>query len=411
MQTQWDSVYAARTERITSSAIRELLKVTEQPEFISFAGGLPAPEVFPVAEVGEAINRILEERGQQALQYGATEGYLPLREWVARYMSGQGVPTSVENVLITTGSQQAIDLLGKVLLNEGDPVVVESPTYLAALQAWNIYGARYLPVPTDEWGMRTGGLQQLLAKRPKLLYCLPNFQNPTGATLSLSRRRRLIEQAADQGLPILEDDPYRELRFLGKQLPRLISLESARLEQHTAPYQGNVIYASTFSKVLAPGLRVGSIVAAPSLINRLVQAKQSSDLHTPTLNQMLVYELARDGFLERHTRLIIDVYRKRRDSMLTALAEHFPAETRWTEPEGGMFVWVTLPAPFEAARLLATAIEEKVAFVPGAPFHPGGGGDNTLRLNFSNATAEAIYEGIARLGAAAHRLMDTAVTA
>jgi 2-aminoadipate transaminase len=411
MQTQWDSVYAARTERITSSAIRELLKVTEQPEFISFAGGLPAPEVFPVAEVGEAIHRILEEKGPQALQYGATEGYLPLREWIARYMTGQGVPTSIENVLITTGSQQAIDLLGKVLLDEGDLVVVESPTYLAALQAWNIYGARYLTVPTDEWGMRTGGLRQVLGKRPKLVYTLPNFQNPTGATLSLSRRQRLIEQAAHLGTPILEDDPYRELRFIGKHLPRLISLESARQEQHTAPYQGNVIYASTFSKVLAPGLRVGSIVAAPSLINRLVQAKQSSDLHTPMLNQMLVYELARDGFLERHTGLIIDVYRTRRDSMLAALAEHFPAATRWTEPEGGMFLWVTLPASFDAARLLAIAIEEKVAFVPGAPFHPGGGGANTLRLNFSNATPEAIYDGIARLGAAAHRLMSGAVTA
>jgi 2-aminoadipate transaminase len=411
MQTQWDDVYAARTERITSSAIRELLKVTEQPDFISFAGGLPAPEVFPVAEVAEAIQNILQERGAQALQYGATEGYSPLRAWVASYMSSQGVPTSIENVLITTGSQQALDLIGKVLIDEGDPVVVESPTYLAALQAWNIYGARYLPVPTDEWGMRTGGLRQVLAKHPKLIYSLPNFQNPSGATLSLSRRQRLIEQAANLGTPILEDDPYRELRFFGKQLPRLISLESARQEQHKAPYQGNVIYASTFSKVLAPGLRVGSIVAAPSLINKLVQAKQSSDLHTPTLNQMLVYELARDGFLERHTTQIIEVYRKRRDTMLAALAEHFPAMTRWTEPEGGMFLWVTLPGNLDATRLLSAAIEEKVAFVPGAPFHPGGGGGNTLRLNFSNATPEAIYEGIARLGSAAHHLMSSAVTA
>ncbi|MGO8948113.1 MAG: PLP-dependent aminotransferase family protein [Ktedonobacterales bacterium] len=405
MQTQWDEIYAQRTNRITSSAIRELLKITEQPDFISFAGGMPAPEVFPVAEVGKAAERILRERGAQALQYGATEGYRPLREWIARHMTSQGVPTSIENVLITTGSQQAIDLIGKVLLDEGDVVVVELPTYLAALQAWNVYGARYLPVPTDARGMRTGALRPLMTERHKLIYSLPNFQNPTGATLTLARRQRLVETAARLGTPILEDDPYRELRFEGKPLPRLISLESARQEQHDIPYQGNVIYASTFSKVLAPGLRVGSIVAAPSLINKLVQAKQSTDLHTPTLNQMLAYELAQDGFLQRHVGRIVEVYRQRRDVMLSALAEHFPAGTQWTHPEGGMFLWVTLPQGLDAALLLQAAIKEKVAFVPGAPFHPGNGGANTLRLNFSNAAPEAIREGVGRLGSAVAALM------
>jgi 2-aminoadipate transaminase len=403
MQTAWDAIYAERTRRITSSAIRELLKVTEQPDFISFAGGLPAPEVFPVAEVAEATARILADRGAQALQYGATEGYRPLREWVAEQMTAAGVPASLENVMITTGSQQAIDLIGKVVLNEGDQVVVESPTYLAALQAWSVYGAVYLETPTDGHGMRTAELRRVLMKHPKLIYSLPNFQNPSGVTLSLPRRRRLVELAARSGIPILEDDPYRELRFEGAPLPRMISLESARQEQHSAPYRGNVIYTSTFSKVLAPGLRVGSIVATPPLINKLVQAKQSSDLHTATLNQMVAYELAQDGLLTRQVSHIVEVYRRRRDTMLAAMAEHFPPGTRWTEPHGGMFLWVTLPEGLDAGLLLEEALKEKVAFVPGAPFHPGGGGANTLRLNFSHAAPEAIHQGIARIGRALHR--------
>jgi|SRR5579871_757321 2-aminoadipate transaminase len=407
MQTPWDTIFAARTQRITSSAIRELLKVTEQPDFISFGGGLPAPEAFPIAEVAEAAQRILREQGTQALQYGATEGYRPLREWVAAQMTSEGVPTHIENVLITTGSQQAIDLIGKVLLDEDDSVLVESPTYLAALQAWSVYGARYLEAPADERGMRTGALKKLLAQRPKLIYCLPNFQNPGGVTLSLARRRQLIEQAARYGTPILEDDPYRELRFEGAALPRLITLESARQEQHTAPYNGNVIYASTFSKVLAPGLRVGSIVAAPALIHKLVQAKQSTDLHTPTFNQMLVYELAKTGFLKRHAKVIAKMYRERRDIMLAAMQEHFPEGVRWTHPQGGMFLWVTLPEGMDAGELLKTAIAQKVAFVPGAPFHPNGGGANTLRLNFSNATPEQIHTGIARLGLAISEQLGT----
>jgi 2-aminoadipate transaminase len=247
--------------------------------------------------------------------------------------------------------------------------------------------------------MSTSELRQVLAKNPKLIYSLPNFQNPTGVTLSLERRKRLVESAARCGIPIFEDDPYRELRFEGSPLPRIIALESARSEQHQAPYQGNVIYASTFSKVLAPGLRVGSVVAAPKLINKLVQAKQSTDLHTPMLPQMLAYELARDGFLARHAVRIVETYRQRRDAMLAAMAEHFPSSTHWTEPHGGMFLWVTLPPDVDASRILEAAIREKVAFVPGAPFHPGSGGANTLRLNFSNTAPEMIQEGIARLGA------------
>jgi 2-aminoadipate transaminase len=398
MPIRWDERYAQRTRHMTSSAIRELLKVTEQPDFISFAGGLPAPEVFPVDEIAAAAQRILQEQGARALQYGATEGYRPLRELIAEQMTRDGVPAAVENVLITTGSQQALDLLGKILIDPGDRVIVESPTYLAALQAWNVYGAEYLEAPADEAGMITDVLEARLAARPKFIYCLPNFQNPSGATLAPERRQRLVELAGRYGIPIVEDDPYRDLRFEGADLPRLIALDSTRLEDDAGSYQGNVIYASTFSKVLSPGLRVGSVVAPAEVIGKLTQAKQGADLHTATFNQMLVYELLYSGFLPRQVQHIVRAYRERRDTMLAALEEHFPADVRWTRPQGGMFLWVTLPEGLNATDVLREAVAQRVAFVPGAPCHPSGAGANTLRLNFSNATPEKICEGIARLG-------------
>lgn len=285
MAYSWDQRFAGRTARMSSSAIRELLKVTEQPDFISFAGGLPAPEVFPVEEVAEASRRVLRDSGAQALQYGATEGYRPLRELVAERMTHAGMPATLDNVLITTGSQQALDLLGKILVDAGDRVLVESPTYLAALQAWNTYGAAYLEAPADDEGMRTGELDALLRSGPKFIYCQPNFQNPSGVTLSASRREELARLAASHGVPIVEDDPYRELRFEGAALPRVLQYD-AQL-RGDAPYAGSVVYLSTFSKILAPGLRIGWVVAAPELILKLTQAKQSTDLHTPTFNQML----------------------------------------------------------------------------------------------------------------------------
>jgi 2-aminoadipate transaminase len=397
MAFSWDEHFAERTVRMSSSAIRELLKVTEQPDFISFAGGMPAPEVFPVAEVAEAAGRILRERGSQALQYGATEGYRPLREWVAARMTGEGLPITAENVLITTGSQQALDLLGKVFVDPDSCVLVESPTYLAALQAWNAYGAAYTQVSADSDGMRTAGLERLLRTHPRFVYCLPNFQNPSGVTLTLERRKRLVALAAKHGVPLVEDDPYRELRFAGEHLPRLIQLDAARRDE--APYAGNVIYTTTFSKILSPGLRVGWVIAAREVIAKLTQAKQGTDLHTATFNQMIACELASTGFLDRHAAVIVRAYRERRDAMLAALAEEFPAGVTWTRPQGGMFLWVTLPAGMDAADLLRDAIERKVAFVPGAPFHTDGSGANTLRLNFSNASPKMIHEGTRRLGA------------
>lgn len=398
MPIHWDERYAQRTRRMTSSAIRELLKVTEQPDFISFAGGLPAPEIFPIDEIAAAAQRILQEQGARALQYGATEGYRPLRALLAERMTRDGVPATVENVLITTGSQQALDLLGKILIDPGDCVLVESPTYLAALQAWNVYGADYLEAPADDAGMITEALEAQLAARPKFIYCLPNFQNPSGATLAPERRQRLVELAGRYDIPIVEDDPYRELRFEGADLPRLIALESARQEDGAGSYQGNVIYTSTFSKVLSPGLRVGSVVAPAVVIGKLTQAKQGADLHTATFNQMLVYELLRSGLLPRQVQRIVRTYRERRDTMLAALEEHFPAGARWTHPQGGMFLWVTLPEGLDAVEVLREAVAQRVAFVPGASCHPHGAGTNTLRLNFSNVTPEKIREGIARLG-------------
>jgi 2-aminoadipate transaminase len=351
-----------------------------------------------VAEVADAAARVLAEHGSQALQYGTTEGYRPLREMLAHNMARYGLNITADNILITSGSQQALDLLGKVFINPGDRILVEAPTYLGALQAWNSYGAEYVPVTTDEDGMDTASLEAALRSGPKFIYALPNFQNPTGVTLSLERRTRLVELADHYGVPIVEDDPYGQLRYEGEHLTPLAVLDGRRSHVDGHCYSGNVIYLSTLSKTLAPGLRLGWVVAAPEVITRLAQAKQGTDLHTATFTQMVAYEVARDGFLDRHIRLIRSVYSERRDVMLAALEAEFPEGVRWTRPQGGLFLWVTLPSQLDAAALLKEALAQKVAFVPGAPFFPNGGGHNTFRLNFSNATPERIREGIARLG-------------
>jgi 2-aminoadipate transaminase len=398
MQTLWDHRYAQRTSRMTGSIIRELLKLTEQEDIISFAGGLPAPDVFPVEQMQEATQRVLGDFGSQALQYSSTEGYRPLREFLAQRMGQYGLHVGVDNILITSGSQQALDLLGKVLVNPGDRILTESPTYLGALQAWNAYGAEYITVPLDEDGMRTQELEAALRAGPKFIYVLPNFHNPAGITLSVERRQQLVELADRYGVPIVEDDPYGQLRYEGKHLPPVAVLDERNWHQGEFLYTGNVIYLSTFSKILAPGLRLGWVVAPREVITKLTQAKQGTDLHTATFTQMVAYEVARDGFIDDHVLTIRRVYSERRNVMLRAMEEHFPADVRWTTPQGGLFLWVTMPEHIDAARLLKKAIEQKVAFVPGGPFHPTGGGQNTFRLNFSNARPEAIREGIARLG-------------
>lgn len=398
MQTPWDNRFAQRTQRMGSSAIRELLKLTEQPDIISFGGGMPAPDVFPIEEFSEACQRVLKNSGPQALQYGPTEGYRPLREMIVRHSVRYGIEITPDNVLITSGSQQALDLLGKILINRGDHILVESPTYLGALQAWNAYGAEYITVPMDEHGMVTDALEEALRSGPKFIYVLPNFQNPTGVTLAMERRMKLIELADRYGVPIVEDDPYGQLRYEGEHLPSAVVLDSQFRDNCKVCYGGNVIYLSTFSKTLAPGLRLAWVVAPPEVIRKLVQAKQGADLHTSPFNQFVAYEVAKGGFLDRHVKLIRDVYRQRRDVMLAAMDGYFPPGVEWTHPEGGLFLWGTLPESLSSSDVLKTAIEQKVAFVPGGPFYPNGGGHNTMRLNFSNATPEKIMEGISRLG-------------
>lgn len=398
MQTPWEYRYAHRTSNMSGSVIREILKLTQQPDIISFGGGLPAPEVFPVEKIQQACNTVLNEQGAQALQYSLTEGYLPLREMVTRHNARFSVKVSPENSMITSGSQQGLDLIGRLFINRGDYIVVEAPTYLGALQAWNTYGAQYISVPIDDHGMIVDKLEESLRVGPKLIYVLPNFQNPSGSTLSLERRKKLVELADKYGIPIVEDDPYGQLRYEGEHIPSVLQLDSQMRGENSGSYTGNVIYMSTFSKLLAPGLRLAWIIAHPEVIRKLAITKQAADLHTSTFNQLVAYEAGKDGFIDEHVKLIRATYKERRDVMLETMEEVFPSEANWTKPEGGMFLWGILPAGMDAAEVLKVAVEKKVAFVPGFAFHPTGGGENTMRINFSYCNPETIREGITRLG-------------
>jgi 2-aminoadipate transaminase len=406
VQTLWAERFAQRTQRMGSSVIRELLKYTEKPDVISFAGGLPAPEVFPFAEVERAAETVLREQGKTALQYSPTEGYLPLRELLVRHMARYGIKVTPANVLVTTGSQQGLDLIGRLFVNPGDRILTESPTYLGALQAWGAYQADYLAVPVDDEGLDVEQLEAQLRGGPKFLYILPNFQNPAGVTLGLERRRHLVELANHYGTPIVEDDPYGQLRYEGEHLPPLVQIDA---EWHgcakgDSEFTGDVLYLSTLSKTLAPGLRVAWVVAPESVISRLVQMKQGADLHSSTFCQMVAHEVAKDGFLDRHVKTIREVYGQRLKAMLGAFERHFPEGVRWTRPQGGLFLWITLPEGFDSTELLKEALgQERVAFVPGASFFPRGGGERTCRLNFSYCGPDMIDEGIRRLGSVIKR--------
>ena len=404
MTTPWNYRYALRTEGMGSSIIRELLKLTEQADVISFAGGLPAPEVFPTAEFQSATEKVLREVGPQSLQYSTTEGYRPLRQFIVEHMARYGIYAHEDNVLITSGSQQALDLIGRLLINPGDKILTERPTYLGALQAWAAYQARYVTVPIDQHGLRIELLEEALRAGPKFMYILPNFQNPGGVTLSRERRMKLVQMADHHGIPIVEDDPYGQLRYSGEHLPPLVVLDCENLESRASNGRGyltgNIIYTSTFSKTLAPGLRLGWIVAPSDVIGRCVQCKQGMDLHTSTFTQMVAYEAVRDGKLDQHVKLIRSVYAERRDVMLAAMDRYFPSEVTWTRPDGGLFLWAWLPESIDTADLLKEAVAtQRVAFVPGNAFYPDGSGRNTMRLNFSMARPEKIEEGIRRLGA------------
>jgi len=383
--------FSQRALQLTSSAIREILKVTTRPEVISFAGGLPSPEGFPVAQLQQAFDTVLEQQGRSALQYGPTEGYQPLREWVAQSLSEPGAEISPEEILIVSGSQQALDMLGKLFVDPGSKVLVESPTYLGALQSFSLFEPNYVAIETDEGGLIPAEVSLPKAQGARFIYVLPNFHNPTGLTLSLERRQELVERCAQENILIIEDDPYGELRYAGQPQPSLLTLGRK--------VGAGVVRLGSFSKVLAPGLRLGYIVAPRAIIDKLVQIKQATDLHSNTLTQMAVYEAVKGGFLEQHLPAVRDLYQRQCGYMLDAMDEHFPKEANWTRPEGGMFIWVNLPEHIDAEKLLLKAIDNHVAFVPGTPFYADGQAKkNTLRLSFVTVSEERIREGIAILG-------------
>jgi 2-aminoadipate transaminase len=404
METPWKYKFSTSAQTMTSSMIRELLKLAEQDSIISFAGGLPAPEIFPIDEFQEASQRVLSKHGQKALQYGTTEGVLPLRELIAEKFCPPELNLSAENIMITSGSQQALDLLGKIFINQGDRILVESPTYLGALQAWNPYGAQYISVKSDDNGMITSDLERCLRLGPKMIYALPNFQNPMGVTMSMDRREELIQLADKYGTPIIEDDPYGKLRFEGEHLTPLIVMDQ-NIRDGKDFKDGNVIYLSTFSKTLTPGLRIAWVIAPDEVIHKLGQAKQAADLHTTTFNQYLAYEAAKDGFLEKHIEKIVEVYKGRRNLMLELFDECMPEGITWTRPEGGLFLWIRLPEGVNSIDVFDDAIKEKVAFVPGGAFYVDDTGHNNMRINFSNATDEQIVEGVHRLSKAIKKHM------
>ena len=373
---------AARTEKMNSSAIREILKVTERPGIISFAGGLPSPKTFPVAEFAAACEKVLHEDGRGALQYAASEGYGPLREIVAA-----GLPWNVEpaQVLITTGSQQALDLIGKVLIDKDSKVLVETPTYLGALQAFAPMEPKVVSVACDDQGV---DLDDLTAKAPggRFLYVLPNFQNPTGRTMPEARRATLIERAAALGLPLVEDNPYGDLWF---DAPPPAPL--------TGRNPDGCIYMGSFSKVLAPGLRLGYVIAPKAMMPKLLQAKQAADLHSPSFNQRMVVAVMQDNFLARHVPTIRTLYKAQRDAMLAALTREMPAGVSWNTPDGGMFLWARLPEGVHAVDLLPKAVDKGVAFVPGTAFYADNADPHTIRLSFVTASVEQINIGIKAL--------------
>ena len=380
-----DWTLARRAERLNPSTIREILKITERPGIISLAGGLPSADTFPVEAMKEATARVLTDAPFEALQYAASEGFAPLREWVAGELNAQGLQVHAGQVLITTGSQQGLDLVGKVLIDPGSAVAVESPTYLGALQAFAPYEPEFISVRGDDDGPLPQALQS--ARGARFVYLLPNFQNPSGRCVSAARRLALVAAAAHIGLPIVEDNPYGDLWFDEAPPPPLSAAAGA-----------GAIYLGSFSKVLAPGLRLGYVVAPEAIYPKLLQAKQAADLHTPGFNQRIVYQVIKDGFLRDHVPTIRARYRAQRDAMRVALEQHMPKGCHWNAPVGGMFFWVELPAGLDATALLPKAVAAGMAYVPGATFFAHAPRLNTLRLSFVTVPPEAISRGVAVLG-------------
>ena len=394
---QWQRFLAKRAEGMKSSAIRELLKITQQPDVISFAGGLPAPELFPVRDIEEACRQLLAEEPRVALQYSTTEGHRPLREYLAESMMKNGIQHSPEEILITTGSQQALDLIGKTFVDPGSKVLTGRPTYLGAIQAWRAYQAEFVTVPLDDDGMQVEMIDDQLEANEdiRFIYVLPNFHNPAGTTLPESRRYQLVKIARDHDLIIVEDDPYGALRYEGEAPPPISKLAPER-----------TLYLGTFSKTLTPELRIGWVAGPKEIRQRLVLAKQGADLHTSTFDQMIANDIAQRGIIEEHVKHLRKTYGARRDTMVDALSEFWPDGCCWTRPQGGLFLWARIPGDIDTSELLCEALENKVAFVPGVNFFPyGDGGHQAMRLNFSNAKPEMIVEGIRRLGSTIKQIL------
>jgi 2-aminoadipate transaminase len=404
MALDWSSYLAPRTAGMESSAIREILKLTRQPGVISFAGGLPASEFFPLEEIEDVCSAIIRQDGKQALQYSVTEGHPPLKAYLADKMRAHGPPVEPSNILIVSGSQQGLDLIGKLFIDAGDTVILSRPSYLGAIQAWNAYEARYETVTLDDDGMVVDEIEAAYTKTvaetgspPKFVYVLPNFHNPAGTTLSIERRQRLAEIATKLDLPVIEDDPYGQLRYEGEELGPIYAL---------IPEQ--TVHLSTFSKTLTPGLRLGWIICPEELMLRFVQAKQGCDLHTGTLAQYIAGDICQRGILEPHVDRLRQVYKERRDTMLDALAEFWPEGCSWTHPLGGLFLWARVPESVDTNDFLRIALEERVAFVPGVNFYAHrDGGHNCMRLNFSYSAPDVIVEGVRRLGVALKRALVT----
>lgn len=382
--------FADRMDNMKASDIRDLLKLTAQPEIISFAGGLPAPELFPVEEVKAATDVVLEEQGQIALQYGQTEGWLPLREHIVKRMEKKNaIHTTVDNVILTAGSQQGLDFCGKLFLNPGDVVVMESPSYLGAINAFQAYQPNFVEVPTDDGGMIMEELDRILGETEnvKLIYVIPDFQNPSGRTWSLERRKQFMEIIKKHGVPAIEDNPYGDLRFKGEYLPALKSIDE----------EGLIIYMGTFSKILAPGYRMGWLCANDEIMEKFNLIAQAAVLQTSTISMMCISKYLDMYDIDEHVEKIKATYKHRCELMINTMRECFPPEAKFTDPDGGLFTWVELPEYVNTRELAVKALEKKVAFVPGSGFFPNGGNNSCMRLNYSCMPDDRIVEGIHRL--------------
>jgi 2-aminoadipate transaminase len=396
MVSDLEQIFSTSAQNMKRSAIREILKLTQKPEVISFGGGLPSPESFPVNDLKEIINELLDEDGPAALQYGATEGVMELRQIMVDRYKKEGFNIDIDNLSIITSSQQGLYLLGKIFLDRGDRVICGLPSYLGGISAFNTFGAELEGIPFDEQGMRSDKLEEKLkelhdrGQKPKFIYIIPDFQNPAGITMPESRRKEIIKLAHKYDVLIVEDSPYREIRFEGEHQKTLFELDN----------QGQVITLGTFSKTFAPGFRLGWAIAHKDIIDKMVIAKQSMDLCTPTFNQKIAARAIQKGLFDENLKKTVDQYHRKRDNMLKAFREHMPDGVSWTEPEGGLFLFMTLPEHMDSEKLFYKAIEKNVAYVMGSVFHCDGSGKNTMRINFSYVPEDKAVEGVKRLAEA-----------